>query len=316
MEAGDAGRLKAAKAAAQRLRVDFAAAEVLRGFEQEGIDSLVLKGAPLVRWLYGPGERRGYADCDLLVSPASFDAACEVLKKLGFEPELDEREMPDWWRSHGIEWFRGSDGASMDLHRTLPGARAPDERVWDVLWSRAQPLDLAGSAAHSLDVPGLALQLALHTAQHGGMTRQVRELELALERTDDDTWREVAGLAEELDAVAALGTGLRFVPAGAELADRLGLPAAMDVEAVMVERGLGQPMTVERFVQAGGRGRISLVWHKLFPPATFMRKWSPLARRGRAGLLLAYLWRPIWLLRWLPRAVGEWRSARRAAAGR
>jgi hypothetical protein len=56
-----------------------------------------------------------------------------------------------------------------------------------------------------------------------------------------------------------------------------------------------------------------MTWHKLVPPATFMRKWSRLARRGRIGLLLAYLWRPLWLVGRTPRAMAQWRQARRAA---
>lgn len=304
-----------AQAAAQRLRVDYAAGEVLRAFEAEAIESIVLKGAPLVRWLYGPGERRSYADCDLLVAPAALSGAGEVLGRLGFLPELDEAEMPEWWRSHGTEWFRRTDGAAVDLHRTLPGAEADPAHVWDVLSARTQPVEIGGTPARSLDVPGLALQVALHAAQHGGLTRHVRELELALEKTDEDTWREAARLAGELNAGAALATGLRFTEPGAELADRLDLPAVGGTEAVLRSQGLAEPLTVERFAQGGTRTRISIAGHKLFPPATFMRKWSPLASRGRLGLALAYLWRPFWLLRRMPRAIRGWRSARRTAKG-
>jgi hypothetical protein len=37
-----------------------------------------------------------------------------------------------------------------------------------------------------------------------------------------------------------------------------------------------------------------------------MRRWRPLARRGGAGLALAYLWRPLWLAAMLPAGVRGW----------
>jgi hypothetical protein len=61
VDAANIGGLTPAEAAAQRLRIDYAAAEVLRAFRKSGIDSIVLKGAPLVRWLYDSGERRSQA---------------------------------------------------------------------------------------------------------------------------------------------------------------------------------------------------------------------------------------------------------------
>ncbi|HEX4733214.1 MAG TPA: nucleotidyltransferase family protein [Thermoleophilaceae bacterium] len=315
MEAAEPGRLSSAEAAAQRLRIDYAAAEVLRAFDVAGIRSIVLKGAPLVRWLYEPGEGRSYADCDLLVPPHQFDAASRVLTGLGFEAELDEREMPDWWREHGLEWRRASDRTAVDLHRTLAGARVDPDRVWHVLSQRTHPIDLAGYPARSLDTAGLALQLALHAAQHGGLTRQVDELELALQQAPLETWREAAALARELDAGAAFAEGLGFAPSGRALAETLDLPADASVEAHLRARGFAEPLTIEQFAQAGAAGRASMIRHKVFPPATYMRKWSTLAARGRAGLLLAYLWRPVWLLGRLPRAFRQWRGARRAAAG-
>jgi hypothetical protein len=316
VEAADPSGLTPAEAAAQRLRIDYAAAEVLRAFEAAGIESIVLKGAPLVRWLYEPAERRSYADCDLLVPPDRFGAACEILAGLGFEPAIEETDMPAWWRDHALEWLRASDQAAIDLHRTLAGARLDPTGVWQVLSRRTQPIEVAGVQARSLEVAGLALQLALHAAQHGGLTRQVQELELALQRSDAETWLEAARLAEVLDAGAAFVAGVRFAPSGAALAERVELSSTANTEAILRAEGSAEPLTVERFAQAGPLTRVSIIRHKLVPPATFMRKWSPMAHRGRFGLLLAYLWRPIWLLRRTPRAIRGWRSARRAAGNR
>jgi hypothetical protein len=313
VEAAGPGRLTSVEAAAQRLRIDYAAAEVLRAFEAAGIESVVLKGAPLVRWLYEPGEGRSYADCDLLVPPDQFDAASRVLAELAFEAELDEEEMPDWWREHGVEWRRVSDRTAVDLHRTLAGARADPEHVWHVLSQRTQPTELAGCPARSLDTAGLVLQLALHAAQHGGLTRHVQELELALQRAPVETWGEAAALARELGAGAAFAEGLAFAPSGPALAETLDLPADASVEAHLRAKGFAEPLTLEHFAQAGTSTRLSIVRHKVVPPATFMRKWSPLARRGRLGLALAYLWRPVWLLMRMPGALRAWRAARGAA---
>jgi hypothetical protein len=186
--------------------------------------------------------------------------------------------------------------------------------VWDVLSPRTEPLELAGHPARSLDKPGLALQLALHAAQHGGLTRHVEELELALGRASVETWRDAAALAREVSADAAFAEGLAFAPSGRALAQTLDLPADHSVETHLRAKGFAEPLTIERFAQADAAARASMIWHKLFPPATFMRSWSRLAARGRAGLFVAYAWRPIWLLARLPRALRQWRDARRSAA--
>jgi hypothetical protein len=69
----------------------------------------------------------------------------------------------------------------------------------------------------------------------------------------------------------------------------------------------------EQLAQAHGvRARVSIMWHKLFPPAGFMRHWDPQASDSRLGLLRAYLRRPVWLLRHAPEGFRAWREARRS----
>jgi hypothetical protein len=224
--------------------------------------------------------------------------------------------MPDWWREHGLTWFRADDSAAVDLHRTVEGVGVESDLVWAALSLRTERGEVGGFEAVVLTVPARALLVALHAAQHGGKPRHLQELERALERVDDADWREAAQLAEELDASAALATGLHLLPGGAVLADRLGLPNARPVDVALRAEGSTPALTVELFSRAAGSARIAMVWHKLAPPPTFMRKWSPLARKGRLGLALAYLWRPLWVLVTTPRAVRAWRAARKAARGR
>jgi hypothetical protein len=45
-----------------------------------------------------------------------------------------------------------------------------------------------------------------------------------------------------------------------------------------------------------------------------MRAWPRPLRRGGLGLIVAYLWRPIWILLRLPKAIGAVRGARRDGA--
>jgi hypothetical protein len=141
----------------------------------------------------------------------------------------------------------------------------------------------------------------------------LEEVELAVSREGVTTWKAAAELAESLDATPAFAAGLRLVPSGWSLAGELGLPMDQPV-AVALRAGTPPPVALgfDQLARAKGlRARVAILRHKLFPPPTFMRKWSPRAREGRLGLVLAYFWRPIWLLRKAPEGFSAWRKARR-----
>ena len=308
------------EAAAQRLRIDYAAAEVLRAFDAADVQSLLLKGASVVGWLYRDGDAPGYFDCDLLVRPGAEDAAAGVLAGLGFVPELDERKMPAWWRGHALIWFRPGDKAYVDVHRTIPGVQVDSERLWETLSAQTERVLVGGFPARALRIPGRALHVALHAAQHG-WPQQRAVLRRAVVQMDEAGWREAAELAESLGATAAFAAGLRLVPAGKTLADRLGLPSEGQIDvALRASAARPEALTFEQLRRARGlRARLAIVRYKLAPPPTFMRKWSPSAQRGGLGLAAAYLQRPFWLLRRAPAAFRAWRQARdevRGAAGR
>ena len=316
MEAAQPDELTpAVHAAAQRLRVDSATAEVLSAFRAAGVESILLKGASSVRWLYGDGEGRAYGDCDLLLRPGDSETAAEQLRGLGFFPELEERDMPDWWQ-HAVTWGRADDRTVIDLHRTLPGVGVDAERLWSTLSAGTETLLVGGFPARVLPIPGRALHLALHAAQHGTRLSVVlADLELAVARADESVWRGAAELAELLGAMDAFAAGLRLVPAGWALAARLDLPfeRATHVE-LRASNAPPSALTIEQLAHAGGlRARLAIVRHKVAPPATYMRRWSPRAGRNRFWLALAYARRPIWLLRRTPRALRTWRQGRRAA---
>jgi hypothetical protein len=300
---------------ASNLRVDSGTAEVLRAFEAAKVQSRLLKGASIKRWLYEDGEPRQYGDCDLLVRPADADRAREVLAELGFEPTHDEAQMPDWWREHAVAWLRQADAVAVDLHHTLVGVGVDDEALWDTLSAHAEPFEVGGYQATALTIPGRAFQLALHAGQHGQEWGPVLdEVELAVTRTELPAWQAAAELARALEAEPAFAAGLRLVPSGRRLADELGLPT--EQSAALALRTTTPPAAALGFEQladaSGLRQRLEILRYKLFPPPTFMRKWSPRARQGRLGLAVAYAERPLWLLRHAPAGFRAWRAARRA----
>jgi hypothetical protein len=309
-------RLTEAKAiVAERLRVDAATAEVLRAFEDAGARSLLLKGESFRRWLYTEDEARFSADIDLLVQRGDLETAGAVLQSLGFVAELDQAKMPSWWREPGVAWTRSQDWVEVDLHSTLEGVGADEWRLWEVLWGESETLEIGRHPSRVLSVPGRALHLALHAAQHGkDGPLVIQELDLALARVDPATWRAAAAMAESLRATSAFAAGLRLLPAGRALADQLGLPQGQTHDLALRAEGAPAPaLTLERLSSARGvRTRAGILRHKLIPPRTFMRKWYPRAQRGPGWLLVAYLWRPIWLLGQTPAAYRAWRSAKRA----
>ena len=307
------------EAAADRLRIDAATAEVLGSFASAGVKALVLKGPSLIGWLYTTEDAISYVDSDLLLRPGDEPAAGGVLTELGFELRHDDSKLPGWWLEHGVAWSRARDTVKVDLHRRLVGIGVQPEDAWEVLAGSATSIPLAGGHAPALAPPARLLHIVLHAAQHGELWgAAVAHVERALDLLDEPLWREAEGLAHRLDAVEPFAAGLRLVPKGAELADRLRLPTVSSVEVALratspppVALGLEQLARTDRF-----RTRAGILWRKFFPPREFIVHWHPPAGRSRTQLVLAYARRPFWLLRRAPRGFTAWREARRKVRDR
>jgi hypothetical protein len=302
---------------AQTLAVDRTAAEVISALDRAGIRGILLKGASLAEWLYEEGPPRSYRDCDVLVAPPDIDGAEAILSTLGFEhPPLDDLPGDKPWHAHA--WERNG-AASIDLHRTLIGVGVEPEALWAILSRHTARMHVGGRAVEVLDEVGRAMHVALHAAHHGvGIRHPLRDLERAVRQLPIATWRAAAALAAELGATAAFAAGLRLDAAGALIADSLALPREANVE-LLLRSTTATPTAVgfEWLMRTPGIGRkLRIVLHKMFPPPGFMRAWTPLARRGVPGLVLAYLWRPVWLLvRLGPSARAWWRARRQVANG-
>lgn len=314
----DRGELSDAgfEAVAVTLAVDSVTAQAHAALERAGIRSLLLKGPSFGPWLYGPDSNRAYSDTDLMVAPADFERAGQALAALGFA-QPREIARPDH-TDHATVWVR-PDGLNVDLHRALIGVRRDPAEAWELLAADTEPIEVSGARLECLGERGRALHVALHAAEHGvAEGKTLEDLRRALERVPPERWAEAAELAEQLDAADGFAAGLRLLPDGVAVADRLGLSERRDVStALFAESVPYSSHFVHRVASAEGAGaKVRMLREKVLPPPAWMRQWTPLARRGPLGLAAAYVYRQLWLARHGPPALLGWLRAKRSAGGR
>jgi hypothetical protein len=299
--------------AAWMLWMERALVEVVGELERNEVDLLVLKGAAFARWHYEDPTERVYADLDILVAPDRLEAGCACLGRLGFERGPDVA-------AHEILWTRGVEPPlAVDLHHTLATVSAPSAVVWQRLRCGARTVDVTGGRVAVPGPVGSALLVVLHAAQHESVaSKSLDDLERALVVVKPDVWRQAAGLAEELGAEAAFALGLRLTEEGRVLAEQLELTDQKVPRAQRLVWGSapGAAFSIEWLASARGvRARVAVLGRVLVPPPEYMRDAHPLARRGRLGLLGAYLVRPVILATRIPRGLRVWRRAGRSPGG-
>jgi hypothetical protein len=298
-----------ARSLRQRAQLDAAAVEAFAAFEGDRVQSLLLKGPALTRLLYAQDEHRGYIDIDFLVSPRHLERARLVLSRLGYKTRSTEWGIDDVAGIlHAETWSRmGDDGplSAVDLHWRLAGCEAPAQLAWDALETRQTFIDLNGTGIRVLNREGLALHLATHAAQGGPAdVKATGDLTRGIERWGLDIWRPAARLAGELQAIPAFAAGLRLVPAGVELADKLDLPRTDRLTWEIMHRDARPRGTFHlgAWTQArGARERASILRRSLFPTSAWIAHEYPWAANSRARLVAAYgrhlLRTPRWALR-------------------
>ena len=284
---------RAKRLAAQTLVVDAATAEVIAALARRTVDCILLRGPAVARRLYDAVELRSYIDADLLVSPNQVIDAERALSAIGFTPLADDSDLSHHRPVHAREWQRGN--VSVDLHRRVAGCTAPDDVIWQTFHEHSEVVSLAGVSARIPSPSALALIVALHAAHNGPrMPKPLADLARALARFDDATWNEASQLAERAGASPAFAAGLRLLPAGVARAPRV----APTIDVAL--RSSGAPplsLGIDWLLRAPGiREKAALVKHVVLPPSGALRTWRPLARRGRTGLIAAYVSHPFWLI--------------------
>lgn len=293
------------------MRVDVVTAEVVEALHAGGIPSILLKGPATVRLLYRDEPPRPYVDVDLLVPPPEASAVA-VLRRLGFGQAADG--VPRDWHGHGVSWIRERDGASVDLHRSYFGIGVDEEGAWKVLSGRTERIPVGGADVEVLPVSGQALVIALHAASHGlRWTKSQQDLARAIRRLSLSTWQAAARLADQLQATPAFASGLRLLPEGQHLAERLRLATRSSVGlAIRTSGGPPAALFIERLATLPGvRAKLAFAVRKLFPPRSWVRDWAVRQPRRPSNLALAYIWRLGSFARIAPSAFRAWTRSRR-----
>jgi Uncharacterised nucleotidyltransferase len=296
------------------LALEASTAELGEAFSERAIEALLLRGPPSTEWLYGKSVLRISLDVDLLVDPRKYGLAEECLRELGFARSASTT--PGAASDHAELWQRGS-ATNIDLHWSVVGATAPTRVIWDALRPWSDPDRTHGSLLLPRP-PVRAALTVLHAAQHGAANgRTLRDLECALARASAEDWAGAWRIVQTIGAQEMFGCGLRLSTEGARIATRLRVSRSMSARTALRISGRATTPTAVGFAllteTSGIAARIRLLRYKVVPPVAFMRDWRPLARRGRVGLALAYLYRPLWLICWAPLGYIAWRRAEGAA---
>ncbi len=282
--------------------VPLAHALVARVARDSDVRVLFIKGpAAVVQGLRSP---RMSVDVDALVDPARLRVLREGLALLGWVDEnpYSTPTAATYSRTHR----HPSWPCEVDLHTTFPGLYAPEQDVFDRLWSRRGSTEIAGRTLPCPDRGAHSLVLALNCLRDPHSLAKVEQLDDLVTRVSGSfgptDLRDLGELARELgasdtaapflDALGAPNPGLGSTPPGDLHAWRLRTQPAWRVAT-----------WVEGFGQQPLRSRPRYLWNALFLSEGEFRHANPSLGRDRRSLLRARVRRVRRGVRALPAAV-------------
>jgi Uncharacterised nucleotidyltransferase/Coenzyme PQQ synthesis protein D (PqqD) len=291
--------------------VDWYTAQVVDALRARGIESILLKGPAIRRWLYRDDpEMRGYIDADLLVQADSLAAATGVLAELGFQRErVTAMESSDVW-AH--TWRREADGAVVDLHRTFNGCEHSTVDPWPTLRATAVEEEVGGTTVLMPSIPARAVQVVV-VSPADRPWRKWDDVQRALAQLPVEGWRQAATVATALGVSHLFGFRLSQSPAGAACASRIGVATTRPWWLRWEEDPI---LSWVGFLTAlpSWRARLRLARQLILPPPSHVRFRDPDA--ASRGLAASYAAWAMHVIRLVPGAVVTLLRSLRRARGR
>ncbi len=210
---------------------------------------------------------------------------------------------------------RGGGGGMVDLHWQLPGLDGDPDAIWGRLAASAERQVIGGAELRVPDRDAVLLHVALHAAQHANLVdgKPLEDLRRALACVEESKWSNALEFARAYRGVPAFAAGLRLLPEGDDLAQRLDLGEEGSLKYTLLrEDVIAEELYALLGASVGIRRKLTIAACRGFPGPDYMRWWSPLARRGKLGLAGAYLWRAFWVIGQALGAIHTLRRIRRA----
>jgi len=139
-------------------------AKIITAFNEHSIETICLKGIPLVVCLYGNPFLRYVGDIDILVHPEDISKATALLTNLGYQQEVTQQKNAHSFHE-GVFWKKASIHLIVELHYHLDDVNLVPFTEQEI-WRRAQPLQFEGAPTLVLSPEDNSLFLANHLFKH------------------------------------------------------------------------------------------------------------------------------------------------------
>lgn len=184
-------------------------APTVERLEAAGVQTLLLKGAPLALTYYRSYATRPMFDLDLVVPFPQRDEALRVLRDMGWNAGSMVRthELPD---QHGLD-HRNASGRELDLHwRWL--REAPADAADDWFWSGAERLEFCGVSTRQPSPTAMLVHLVAHGVRSNvePPIRWIVDAATVIATASID-WPALVGFAKAQKLSYRLGLGLDYL---------------------------------------------------------------------------------------------------------
>lgn len=290
--------------------VDLAHALVAHVAMVRGIRVIFIKGPIATRQGLRDADYIS-GDVDAFCDPDHVDELVAALNERGWylRPESEGHAK---FVTHSITLIHDQWPCDIDVHTSYPGFLAPPRTVFEALWTRCEPHDVAEVECYAPAVSAQTVVLLLHGLRAPYLPKNIREIEAVrsrLENVSDGELAEIMALIRETGAAEVVHDTF------SEMGHDLAVPRHHTVE-YLKWRLVSQPSRTEGWVEAvaetRGRARLTLLYRAVLPTREHLAIDHPEATISRMAAVRAYRTRLLRAARLLPAAVRNVIAAKRA----
>lgn len=218
-------------------QVRFRAAEpLLRGFQQSGIEFMLIKGAALIPLYYRDSGARPMNDVDIIVPETRLAEAMQLMKQHCFSTDawMPETLGESFRRFRHAISYEDSAGLKVDLHwhaLSLACFAGADE----MFWRDSVPMEFQGVPARALNATDQFMHTCVHGAlgsEPGGAVRWVADAITIFNSAEKMDWNRILLLAKELGVALPLREALRYLKEQQEMAVPVDVLETLDNQPV------------------------------------------------------------------------------------